>query len=93
MQQVVNVQQPIITPRKFKVYQHRQLDKIEALKKVPDDMRFEMKVVANVLPFRVNEYVFNELIDWENVPNDPLFQLTFPQKICWSLLRTSAWQT
>ena len=32
MQQVVNVQQPIIKPRRFKVYQHRQLDKIEALK-------------------------------------------------------------
>lgn len=89
MQQVVNVQQPIITPRKFKVYQHRQLDKIEALKKVPADMRFEMKVVANVLPFRVNEYVFNELIDWENVPNDPLFQLTFPQK---DMLEPSAYQ-
>ncbi|MCA1767398.1 MAG: lysine 2,3-aminomutase [Idiomarina sp.] len=89
MQQVVNVQQPIIKPRKFKVYQHRQLDKIEALKKVPADIRFEMKVVANVLPFRVNEYVFNELIDWENVPNDPLFQLTFPQK---DMLEPSAYQ-
>ena len=89
MQQVVNVQQPIIKPRRFKVYQHRQLDKIEALNKVPADMRFEMKVVANVLPFRVNEYVFNELIDWENVPNDPLFQLTFPQK---DMLEPSAFQ-
>ena len=66
MQQVVNVQQPVITPRRFKVYQHRQLDKIEALKRIPDDIRFEMKVVANVLPFRVN-IMFNETIDWENV--------------------------
>lgn len=80
MQQVVNVQPPEFLPRKFKVYQHRQLDKIEALKKVPEDMLFEMKVVANVLPFRVNEYVFNELIDWDNVPNDPVFQLVFPQR-------------
>ena len=39
-----------------------------------------MRVVASVLPFRVNEYVFNELIDWDKVPNDPVFQLTFPQK-------------
>ena len=38
-----------------------------------------MRVVANVLPFRVNEYVVDELIDWEQVPNDPIFQLTFPQ--------------
>lgn len=80
MQQVVNIQPPQFLPRKFKVYQHRQLDKIEALKHVPDEMLFEMKVVANVLPFRVNEYVFNELIDWDNVPNDPVFQLVFPQR-------------
>lgn len=80
MQQVVNVQPPQFLPRKFKVYQHRQLDKIEALQRIPEDMLFEMKVVANVLPFRVNEYVFNELIDWEKVPNDPVFQLVFPQR-------------
>ncbi|RUO25950.1 lysine 2,3-aminomutase [Aliidiomarina minuta] len=80
MQQVVTIQPPEFLPRKFKVYQHRQLDKIEALKRVPEEMLFEMKVVANVLPFRVNEYVFNELIDWEKVPNDPIFQLVFPQR-------------
>ncbi|RUO31469.1 lysine 2,3-aminomutase [Aliidiomarina sedimenti] len=80
MQQVVNVQPPQFLPRKFKVYQHRQLDKIEALQHIPKEMLFEMKVVANVLPFRVNEYVFNELIDWDKVPNDPVFQLVFPQR-------------
>lgn len=80
MQQVVNIQPPEFLPRKFKVYQHRQLDKIEALQHIPEEMLFEMKVVANVLPFRVNEYVFNELIDWDKVPNDPVFQLVFPQR-------------
>lgn len=80
MQQVVNIQPPQFLPRKFKVYQHRQLDKIEALKNIPAEMLFEMKVVANVLPFRVNEYVFNELIDWDKVPHDPVFQLVFPQR-------------
>lgn len=69
-----------LEPRKFKVYTHRQLDQIEALKKVPEELRFSMKVVAQVLPFRVNEYVINDLINWDNVPNDPLFQLTFPQQ-------------
>src|SRR5690554_8070991 len=39
-----------------------------------------MRVVAQVLPFRVNQYVIDELIDWDQVPNDPIFQLTFPQK-------------
>jgi len=47
---------------------------------LPEEQRFEMQVVAQILPFRVNEYVINELIDWDNVPADPVFQLTFPQR-------------
>lgn len=64
----------------FQVYTDRQLDKIEPLKKLSAEQRFEMRVVASVLPFRVNQYVIDELIDWDNVPNDPIFQLTFPQR-------------
>ncbi|MCG8670758.1 MAG: lysine 2,3-aminomutase [Pseudomonadales bacterium] len=66
--------------RPFKVYTHRQLDKIEALQHLTEEQRFEMKVVASILPFRVNEYVIEELIDWDDIPNDPIFQLTFPQR-------------
>ena len=64
----------------FKVYSHRQMDKITQLDKLPQSLRFEMQVVANVLPFRVNGYVLNELIDWDNVPDDPMFRLVFPQR-------------
>jgi KamA family protein len=38
-----------------------------------------MWAVSHVLPFRVNSYVVEQLIDWERVPDDPIFQLTFPQ--------------
>ena len=38
-----------------------------------------MRAVASVWPFRVNRYVVDELIDWDQVPNDPMFQLTMPQ--------------
>ena len=38
-----------------------------------------MRVVARVLPFRANDYVIDELIDWDRVPDDPIFQLVFPQ--------------
>jgi KamA family protein len=38
-----------------------------------------MKAVSAVLPFRVNNYVLDELIRWDKIPEDPLFQLTFPQ--------------
>jgi len=35
--------------------------------------------VAAVLPFRINNYVVEDLIRWDDIPEDPIFQLTFPQ--------------
>ena len=67
-------------PVPFKVYTQRDLDRIPQLAKLSPAQRFEMKVVSSVLPFRVNQYVIDELIDWANVPADPIFQLTFPQR-------------
>ncbi|KAI8953186.1 hypothetical protein F4801DRAFT_588371 [Xylaria longipes] len=34
---------------------------------------------ANVFPMRVNNHLVEGLIDWDNVPEDPMFQLAFPQ--------------
>jgi KamA family protein len=65
--------------RPIHVYTQRDLDRIAALHHLSGERRFAMKVVASVLPFRVNDYVIEELIDWNRVPNDPIFQLTFPQ--------------
>lgn len=71
---------PADRQERFKVFTARQLDQIPQLRRLSGQHCFEMQVVACVLPFRVNEYVINELIDWEKVPNDPIFQLTFPQR-------------
>lgn len=68
-----------IKPRRFRVFTERHLDSIPALQRLEPEVRAQMRVVASVLPFRVNEYVIEELIDWERVPDDPIFQLTFPQ--------------
>ena len=65
--------------QRFKAYTERQLDDIAQIQRLPEEQRFAMHVVANVLPFRVNQYVIDELIDWTNIPEDPIFQLTFPQ--------------
>lgn len=40
--------------------------------------RRAIRVVASVLPFKVNNYVLDELIDWSRVPDDPIYRLTFP---------------
>lgn len=65
---------------KIKFYSHKTLDQIPYLEKVPPAIRDEMRIVSQVLPFRVNNYVIEQLIDWDNVPEDPMFQLTFPQR-------------
>jgi L-lysine 2,3-aminomutase len=43
------------------------------------DERLAVRAVATVLPFRVNAYVVDELIDWDAAPDDPIYRLTFPQ--------------
>jgi KamA family protein len=65
---------------RFRVFTERQLDSIPQIAALDEETRFAMRVVANVLPFRVNQYVIDNLIDWDRVPEDPLFQLTFPQR-------------
>lgn len=67
------------TPR-FEVFTERDLDRIFPLTRLAPEQRFDMRVVASVLPFRVNRYVIEQLIDWDRVPDDPLFRLTFPQR-------------
>ena len=62
---------------KMRFYNLRDIDTLPQLDKLSSDERFAMKVVANVLPFRANNYVVDELIDWDAVPDDPMFRLVF----------------
>jgi L-lysine 2,3-aminomutase len=48
--------------------------------RLDSEMRHAVQVVSEVLPFRANSYVVDNLIDWSRVPEDPIFQLTFPQR-------------
>ncbi len=47
---------------------------------IPRELQRQIEVVSSVLPFKTNAYVMRELIDWDRVPDDPIFQLTFVQK-------------
>lgn len=46
---------------------------------IPEEQRHVIKTIASVYPFRVNNYITENLIDWSNIPADPLFRLCFPQ--------------
>lgn len=66
--------------RKLEIYNFNRMDAIPQLARLSEVERDAMRAVAAVLPFRVNRYVIDELIDWDRVPEDPMFRLTFPQR-------------
>ncbi len=54
----------------------------------------ELKILTKVFPFKVSSYVLDELIDWENRQDDPIYRLTFPQREMllekhWELLKSA----
>ena len=65
--------------RRFRAYTSRHLDDLASRAGLSDAERLEVRAVAEVLPFRVNDYVVEELIDWSAAPDDPIYRLVFPQ--------------
>ncbi len=65
---------------KFKASTRRDLPKIAEKLKLNADQIIDMQAVSAVLPFRVNDYVIDNLIETTDLPDDPIFQLTFPQQ-------------
>ena len=48
--------------------------------KLTPELQEAIQIVSLVLPFRTNRYVMDHLIEWERVPDDLMYQLTFSQK-------------
>lgn len=67
------------SPR-LKSYTLANFRELPQIQKLGEEKQFEMEVVGNVLPFKTNNYVVEQLINWNNIPDDPMFVLTFPQK-------------
>ena len=66
--------------RKYRAYTNKTIDTIPQIRDLPRGELNALKAVASVLPFRVNDYVLENLIDWKSIPEDPIYQLTFPQR-------------
>src|SRR5690554_7345062 len=65
---------------KYRNYILRNYNNLPQLNALSDDEREAIGVVGQVLPFKTNNYVVEQLIDWNNVPNDPIYTLTFPRR-------------
>lgn len=68
------------TITKFQPYTLRNINQAPQWQNFTSEMRHSVEVLSHVLPFRVNQYILDELIDWDNIPDDPIFRLTFPHK-------------
>ena len=65
---------------KYKAYSLHNFRSISQLEKLGEEKLKEIEVLGRVFPFRTNNYVVDELIDWENFEDDPLYILNFPQR-------------
>jgi KamA family protein len=65
---------------KYKSYTLKNYKTIPQINKLSEEQIRAIEIVGSVLPFKTNNYVVDNLIDWNNVPDDPIFILTFPQK-------------
>ncbi|MEX2370394.1 MAG: 4Fe-4S cluster-binding domain-containing protein, partial [Bacteroidales bacterium] len=65
---------------KFITYNTKNLRQIEYLKNLPEEKIREIEIVAQVLPFKTNNYVTDYLINWDQYETDPVFILNFPNR-------------
>ncbi len=65
---------------KYQSYQLHNYASIEGIDKLSAADRRAIEITGRVLPFKVNNYVVEQLIDWDNIPDDPIFTLCFPRK-------------
>lgn len=61
----------------YALHNYRTIPQIASL---DEEMLKEIEVVGRVLPFKTNNYVIDELIDWSDIENDPIFTLNFPRR-------------
>jgi len=64
----------------YKAFYLRNLRTIPQMSALPEKLIHEIEVAAHVFPFKTNNYVIDYLINWDNVPNDPIFRLNFPMR-------------
>lgn len=77
-----------MTQPAYQAYTVRNFRDLPQFKSWPEFALKEIEAVARVLPFKSNNYVVNELIDWDNITTDPMYTLNFPKR---DMLRAAHW--
>jgi len=56
---------------KFKPYTRQTIRQAPQWQLLTPEQQEAVQVISHVLPFRTNQYVLEQLIDWDNIPDDP----------------------
>ena len=65
---------------RFQAITRANVTRLPEWERLRPDLQEAFHVVSSVLPFRTNAYIVRELINWDRVPDDAMYQLTFPQR-------------
>src|SRR4029079_1333417 len=72
--------QPVLMDRpRYRAIGPDQIEAIADRYGIAPELAQAARRFSQVLPFRTNSHVLEELIDWSRIPDDPMFQLVFPQ--------------
>ncbi len=64
----------------YKAYNYHSFVKSPYYDLLPASEREVFNNLGHIFHFKINNYVLDFLIDWNNIPKDPIYQLTFPRK-------------
>ncbi|MEG0162466.1 MAG: lysine 2,3-aminomutase, partial [Mucinivorans sp.] len=65
---------------RYKSYALHNFREIEQINKLKPEQIEAIEIVGRIFPFKTNNYVVENLIDWLDPPNCPVYTMTFPRK-------------
>ncbi|MGE5479333.1 MAG: KamA family radical SAM protein [Chloroflexota bacterium] len=71
---------PVYPPVKYRAYNAGNFRLMPQMVNVDEHEKRAIEIVSQVLPFKVNNYVAEHLIDWANYAEDPIYAMTFPRR-------------
>ncbi len=63
-----------------KSYSLKNFRDVAQINSLPEELITEIKIAGSVFPFKANNYITEQLINWNNIPDDPIFTATFPTR-------------
>ena len=65
---------------KYRSYTAISFKKTQYFEMLPMEERRTFEILTKVFHFKVNNYVLENLINWKDIPNDPIYKMVFLRK-------------